>query len=187
VKAKYNVDRLIGLGFVVLALIIIIIWIPLDVETGILEKARRRIEIGDAMAPTLAACIMLVAGLLLAFRPPANSGAELTAANLLFLFKSLLCLLIAFCIMRWTGPLAVDGLSLIGAELPGYRQLRDSPPWKYLGFLIGGTTLVSSLVCLIERRFVFKSVIVGVGISLFLIIVYDLPFDDLLLPPNGDV
>ena len=85
--------------------------------------------------------------------------------------------------MRWLGPLAVE---LFGAE-GSYRALRDTAPWKHLGFVAGGTLLVAGLMALVEGRLTMRGVVIGLLATFALILLYDLPFDDLLLPPNGDV
>jgi len=38
-----------------------------------------------------------------------------------------------------------------------------------------------------QSRSVFWLVIIGVVAALVIALAYDLPFDDLLLPPNGDI
>jgi len=60
-------------------------------------------------------------------------------------------------------------------------------PWKYLGYLLGGTLLIAGVVAWIERGVRWRSVVLAFGVVLALAMLYDLPFDDLLLPPNGDV
>ena len=45
-------ELLIGLVFLLFALVALVLWIPLDVESGILEKARRQEKMGDAPFPT---------------------------------------------------------------------------------------------------------------------------------------
>ena len=41
-----------GLIFLAFAALVAFVWVPLDVETGLVEKVRRRIMIGDALART---------------------------------------------------------------------------------------------------------------------------------------
>ena len=86
--------------------------------------------------------------------------------------------------MRWTGPAAV---ALFGPEGVGYRALRDTVPWKLIGFLCGGTVMILGPIVLVERRLRWQAVAVAVVATVAMIVIYDLPFDDLLLPPNGDV
>lgn len=187
-KFRFDNAQWVGAICVVLALAILFIWIPLDVESGILEKVRRRVEIGDAMAPTLAGSIILIAGLLLFFTHYRESGTGfLSAANLGYLFWLFVILIASLSIMRWAGELIVGLLNLVGSELGPYRNLRDTVPWKFIGFFFGGTGLIAGLIYSIERRFNLRAIGVAISVTLFLIVVYDLPFDDLILPPNGDV
>ena len=86
--------------------------------------------------------------------------------------------------MRWAGPVAV---SVFGPENVDYRTVRDLFPWKYLGFLLGGTALVWCGISLAEKRISARGLVIGLFASLALIALYDLPFDDFVLPPNGDV
>ena len=59
-------------------------------------------------------------------------------------------------------------------------------PYKYLGFIAGGLVMVIGLIALIEGRITRPGVLTAVFTILALIILYDVPFDTLLLPPNGD-
>ena len=54
------------------------VWIPADVESGVVETFRRRIVIGDAMAPTAVAVGMIVAAFLLAASAVSGAGARRT-------------------------------------------------------------------------------------------------------------
>ncbi len=182
----------LGLISVALFAIILFVWIPLDVETGIIEKVRRQKELGDAFAPFVAALIIGLGGLLLLFeKMPTDSRqtssdvqstsgkADLTHAGVI------LCLLtIGLLLMRYVGPLAV---ALFHDTPTEYRLLRDTAPWKYLGFVAGGLWLIVSFIVLIERRLRMKHLLIAFCVVLLLIALYDLPFDTLLLPPNGDV
>lgn len=183
-----NSNLLLGLGCLAFALFLALVWIPLDVETGLVEKVRRRHVIGDALAPTLAAVFIALAGLgLLLFERRAQAQPVIPAASLRFLAAVILLTVIGFAIMRYAGPLAVElAQPFAGADLE-YRLLRDTAPWKYIGFLLGGTFLVASLVTLVETRLSWRAVLIGVLACLAIIATFDLPFDDLLLPPNGDV
>ena len=68
-----------------------------------------------------------------------------------------------------------------------YRPLRATPPWHYIGFLVGGTILIGGLTSLVEQRLSAHSFVIGFIATLVVALLYDLPFDDLILPPNGDV
>jgi len=86
--------------------------------------------------------------------------------------------------MRYVGPLL---LNLFEGDSAEYRLLRDTVPWKYLGFIAGGVWLIVSLIAFNERKIRWQHFLIALAAVLVLIAFYDLPFDDLLLPPNGDV
>ncbi|MDU8927119.1 hypothetical protein RXV86_06960 [Alisedimentitalea sp. MJ-SS2] len=180
-----SVDRanlILGLGTVVAALLVAFVWVPADVTTGVIEKVRRQVTIGDALAPMLAAGFIGLGGLLvIVFERPENAR-RITWRNIWFLAVFLIIVALSFAIMRWLGPAMA---SLIMDS--GYRPLRDTAPWKYVGFLVGGAGMITALVSFVEGRVTWRAVLVGLAAAIGLIVVYDLPFDDLLLPPNGDV
>ena len=175
-------DGLLALCLICLSIAALGIWFPADIETGMIEKMRRQVRIGDAMLPTVALGFVIAGGLMTLFvqQPDAPS---LSRSNLGFLAMLLGILAVSFAIMRWLGPWVVD---VIGLDAD-YRALRDERPWKYIGFLTGGTGLVAALITLMSGRLTWIAVVVGLCAALVLIAVYDLPFEDLLLPPNGDV
>lgn len=174
----------LGAIFLAFTALVAFVWIPLDVETGIVEKIRRRTVIGDALAPTVAAFFVGLGGvILLVFERNDPDQPALTSTNLRFIGIQILILVVGFLIMLYSGPLAVYLLG-DGAE---YRLLRDTAPWKYVGYFLGGTFIVSGLISCAEGKFTGRSVLIGVCVVAFLIAIYDLPFEDLLLPPNGDV
>ena len=65
-SATSKSNFIIGSFFIAFAVLLIFVWIPLDTASGIIEKVRGRYNIGDALAPTIAAVFLLVGGLLLA-------------------------------------------------------------------------------------------------------------------------
>ena len=172
----------LGLGVMAIALLIALVWVPMDSASGLIEKVRRQVTIGDGLAPTLAAGFLLLGGALVVLFEPKDSATSLSNGNLLFVVSLLVILGVCFGVMRWAGP----ALGALLAE-DGYRPLRDAAPWKYIGFLSGGILLIAGLIGFVEGRLSRRGVLIGLGASLALIVLYDLPFDDLLLPPNGDV
>lgn len=175
-------NLILGLSAVIVGLGIAFVWVPADVDTGLIEKVRRQVAIGDAFAPTIAASFIVLGGSLVAlFESPSNAR-HITPANLGFLAVLLLTIGVSFAIMRYLGPAIAEVLTD-----DGYRPLRDTVPWKYIGFLAGGAGMIASLISLIEGRLTRRAVLVGLGAAIALVAIYDLPFDDLLLPPNGDV
>ncbi|MEM6275610.1 MAG: hypothetical protein AAF714_01575 [Pseudomonadota bacterium] len=171
---------ILGLVALALAVLAAFLWIPLDTDSGLLETVRRRVSIGDALAPTIAAAFIGLGGFsLILFEGSEGDSVVPSRENMFRIFALTGIVVLAILIMRWAGPVT------LGAE--EYRLLRATPPWSWLGFLIGGALLVTALVAGIERRLSFRAVFVGVGWSIALILLFDLPFEDLLLPPNGDV
>lgn len=175
-------NLILGIGFAFAALVIALVWVPVDTTTGLVEKVRRQIIIGDALAPTTAAGFLLLGGVLVAFFERAENARRLSGRNLVFLVLLLANLAIAFSVMRWLGPALA---TLLTEE--GYRPLRDTAPWKHIGFLVGGSMLIAGLIGLVEGRLTLRGALIGLAAAIALIAIFDLPFDDLLLPPNGDV
>lgn len=177
---KLTQDRVLGLIALALGLFISLYWAVTDSETGLIEKARGRSSIGDAMAPTIAGALLAGAGLWLII-----SGAQKRSfylRNFTYLLGILTTLFLSLGLMRWGGPLLVEMLT--GTE---YRPQRDTVPWKYAGFVLGGTVLITTLIFIVERQIKASRILIALGVTILLTLLYDLPFDDLLLPPNGDV
>lgn len=186
----------IGLFFAAASAITLIWWIPADVETGIIVQERRSTDIGDAMAPTMISIgILIVSVILIAsalFRAPAteDNKAEydtgITLENFQGLLWILLIIAVSLSLMVWAGPAVVRVLQSLGADVPEYRLLRDTVPYKYIGLAAGGFVLVCGLISWIEGRIAPRAILTAVAAVVALIVLYDVPFDSLLLPPNGD-
>ena len=177
-------NLVLGLVSMAIASGVAFIWVPLDVETGLIENVRRRVVIGDALAPTLAAFFIGLGGAaLILFERKAPGQPDLRPSHLTFMGALVAVLVVGFLIMLNAGPIAV---SLFGGD-SDYRLLRDTAPWKYIGYLLGGIFIISALITQAEGRFSLRSILISTGVVTVLIVLYDLPFDDLLLPPNGDV
>ncbi|MGB7317574.1 MAG: hypothetical protein WBC85_06375 [Planktotalea sp.] len=186
--ASSRSNLFIGLLCVVFALGLIFVWIPLDTDSGIVEKVRGRLNIGDALAPTVAACFVLIGGALLLIverQDPLQTA--LSKGHLNFLVQLLVVTIASLLVMRFAGPLAGELANQFRAEPIEYRNLRATPGWKHMGFVLGGIMLVSGLISIVERKFSKRAVLTAGFAVLVLIVVFDLPFDDLQLPPNGDV
>ena len=187
-KYWFSQDRLLGLITVAVGLISILVWVPLDTGSGIVEKYRGKWVIGDAFAPTVAFAMLAFSGLLLLLETLRREQKVMVARrHVLFVLFVMGVFFLSFAAMRWTGPLAVWLAGPGGPDAIGYRELRDTAPWKYLGFLTGGGLLVGAFISIASGRVRPWHLAVGVLAALGMILLYDLPFDDLLLPPNGDV
>lgn len=181
-KRRFGPDFYLGLIGLAVGCLIIFVWIPLDVETGIVEKVRGRVAIGDSMAPTLAAFILILGGVLSmiqSFRAPGRI--DLSVNSFKYLLLLLIMLSISMAVIRWAGPLAADILSA------DYRSLRDTIPWKYIGFFMGGGFMVFGLISIMEHRMRWQMLVLAVVAVTVMMLLYDLPFDNLQLPPNGDL
>ncbi len=174
----------LGLGCIAFAALVAFVWVPLDVDSGLVEKVRRRLAIGDALAPTVAAVFIGVGGLVLVLvEGRALEQARLRFNDLVFVALALSILVAGFLIMLYAGPVAV---ALFASETE-YRLLRDTVPWKYIGFFLGGVFILVGLITPSENGFRLRTLWVAIAVVLVLILIYDVPFEDLLLPPNGDV
>jgi len=181
-KPTINPDLVIGLGGLAAGCLILLVWVPMDVETGLMEKVRGRVVIGDSLAPSLAAVVLMLGGLMLTFQSyRASGGVVLTWKSLKYVGLTLSILALSMAMMRWSGPLAAW---IFGGD---YRNLRDMIPWKYTGFFLGGATLVFGLITMIEGRVRLRVFVISLLAVLILMMLYDLPFKNLQLPPNGDV
>ena len=182
VSPRVTQDAVLGALVLVFGLVVALVWAPLDSETGIAEKVRGRWTIGDALAPTVAGAVLILSGagiLAGAWLRPVPPAMRLS--NLGFLASFIACTGIALAVMRFAGPMAAE------LTVGDYRPLRDEAPWKYVGFVSGGGLLIFTLVALVERRLGLGRLVLAVAVALALALLYDLPFEDLLLPPNGDV
>jgi hypothetical protein len=181
-------NHMLGSLVVIFALLLILVWIPMDTDTGILEKVRRKILIGDALAPTIAGLFILIGGgLLLLFERNSHDQPVIDRLSLKFVALNFLALAIGLIIMRYAGPIAVWMANLVSGSELDYRLLRNTVPWKYIGFFLGGSISIAGLIILAEGMLRPRTILVAVLAILAMIAIYDLPFDDLLLPPNGDV
>lgn len=185
----------IGLVFCVFSLFSLLWWIPGDTETGVLVEDRYSIEIGDAMAPTMVAfgilfiSLSLIAGAVFQRgAAPADAGEGnigLSLENMKNMGVAALLIMTSLALMIWCGPLVVSLLQVLGADVPEYRLLSAAVPYKYIGFASGGFVLVFGLISWIEGKMSWRAAAAATGAVVALILIYDVPFDSLLLPPNG--
>jgi len=160
----------------------------MDTGSGIVEKSRGKLKVGDALAPTLAFTLLIGSGFVVLWeRHRGAAPVSVSIRSHLFIILTLIIFAVSLSLMRWTGPIAVEsfGLGIEGGQ--HYRELRDTMPWKYIGYLTGGTALISAFISIASRQFRLSFLLIGFLMAVAMIVVYDLPFDDLLLPPNGDV
>ena len=183
----------LAIFFIIASLITLFVWIPNDIETGVVEKFRRQITIGDAMAPTMVAWAILFVSMALlinailssrALRALENSAMDVQ--SFIFLFKLTFIIFIAFLLMLYSGPLLVEFANLMNGENNSYRLLKGSLPYKYIGYILGGFIMIFGSIGLVENKFSANGAWLSVIAVAVLTFIYDVPFDNLLLPPNGD-
>lgn len=184
----------IGFGAVVsvAALLTLFVWIPNDIKGGFIEINQiGKPEPGDAFFPIILASLMLIlstaqlVGAVFSSKPPAASG-HLTANNLKFLFLFYAIVLAGLTIMYWLGPLVVDALRAAGIIDSTYRQLVDTAPYKYLGYVVGGFLMTISLIAWAEGSVRLQAVLSVAIVMGVLILVLDILLYNIQLPPNAD-
>jgi hypothetical protein len=184
----------IGFGAVVLvsALLALTVWFPNDIKGGFIDLNQTgKPEPGDAFFPVILACMLLVLsaaqllGALFGRRPQAPSG-RLTVENLKFLLIFYLIVLIGLTVMYWLGPMVVETLRSMGAIDQSYRQLVDTRPYKYLGYVTGGFIISLGLIVWAEGRMRVRAILSVVIVQALLILVLDILLRNVLLPPNAD-
>ena len=185
---KIPQHRAIGAVVFIAGLAALLLWVPNDVDSGLIEKVRRRYQIGDMMAPVVALAVILFGGgwlLLSNDRRPVGDIIGPARAILV----SLVMIALSLVLMRWAGPAAVWLAELTGLVEPGtgYRPLRDTLPWKFIGFLAGGAVMIWTLSALADGGWTWRRFVTAFLIAFVIGAVFDLPFEDLVLPPNGDV
>lgn len=178
---------LVGLLFAAFALFA---WFPADIKGGITDTTPGGKTVpGDAFFPVmltgfigLMAAIQLVLGLLRPTPAPLEDYPRLTVANLRFLAGLAAILCTSLALMWWAGPLVL----WLTDESRGYRQLLDTVPYKYAGFVSGGFVLGVSLITWAEGHFRVRSVLVTAALIAVLILVFDVALTNVQLPPNAD-
>lgn len=181
-------ELLIAVAGAVLAAVILFVWIPADTESAMIVTFRRQTYLGDAFLPSLAAAGMLIAAvgqLAVTLRRRGDRSEERLFDHVtLSFFAGLAAVMgLSLAVMFWAGPLLWD---LLGDGERGYRQMRDTVPWKYAGFVLGGTLMVGGIIALLEGRLRARTPVLAAAFALLLVLIFDVPFDTILLPPNGD-
>ena len=69
-----SADFILGVAILAFALVTLFVWIPFDIDTGLVEKVRRRNEIGDSLGPSVAV-ILIAASAIALMRSSKNSPA----------------------------------------------------------------------------------------------------------------
>lgn len=180
-------NRLLGALFLAFALCCLLLWIPNDIDTGLVESVRRRNVIGDSLAPAVATILTAIAAISL-MRQSQNDAPFQNKGNWHIVFVLFIIILtVTLLFMRFAGPLLVNFATLFTQDDMTYRNLRNIRPLKYVGFVGGGTFLLCCFSHFMDRSLTYKRALLFLVISTVIALLFDLPFEDILLPPNGDV
>lgn len=182
----YRLNIYIGCGAVLLALVGLFLWVPQDTGTGLIIRVRRQVSIGDALAPTIAFALMAIGGALLLMEQRKRDSTEVTLAPFLHTSALVAVIGLGLLLMRHAGPTLLYLADWFGAEVSEYRLLRETFPWKYIGFFLGGVIMIGGMASLSAGRLRARTLLISCAVTIVLIALVDVPFDDLLLPPNGD-
>jgi hypothetical protein len=177
------------------AVLMLTVWIPNDMLGGFIDTGPTgQPEPGDAFFPTLVACTLLVLSLIqllnaLINRPRPDSDrriGKLTPQDFRFLSVFYVIVLSGLTAMYWFGPLTVEALRAAGVIDSTYRQLIDTPPYKYLGYLVGGFGMTCGLIYMAEKRLRWRAIAAVVVVLAASILIFDVLLSNVQLPPNAD-
>ena len=187
-EKKSLTNTVIGVLVLLFAVLCVFVWIPLDTQSGLIEKVRGRQAIGDALAPTLACGFLIFGGvMLLLFERNATDQPTVSRAQAGFIARMVGVIVFGILVMRWTGPALAELVSLFRPEPIENRLLRGTAGGRHVGFVLGGVIIVAGMITIVEHKFTRRALLTAlIAVSLF-IAIFDIPFEDLLLPPNGDV
>ena len=178
-------DRFIGIFLCVICLLCLFVWIPADSETGLVETVRRRLIIGDALAPSVASLLGLICAGLLIFKPKALPNLNRRAVGSVLIYIA--CFTIVLYVMRYLGPTLIDSLHSLNLITSSYRPLRATFPVSHISFVTAGGIMIFSLSVYIDKQYSWRKLGVCFALAFLIALLFDTPFEDILLPPNGDV
>lgn len=184
-----------GVTLMVFALVAILVWFPNDISGSFIETNQvGRIGPGDAFFPVLLAGAILilsaiyVAGLFLrkSRQPEPSPGGRLTLADLFFLARFSAITLVSLGVMFVLGPVIVSAMNTVQGGEVTYRQLIDTAPYKYIGYVTGGCLLTLPLIAWGEGRLRPRSLLVVATVITASILIFDVLLSNVQLPPNAD-
>jgi hypothetical protein len=184
-----------GVACVAFALLALLVWFPLDIVGSFVEPNQvGKIGPGDAFFPVLLASAILILGvihlarLLISGRHPSGSFniGRLSLSNLGFLAYFHLIAVLGLGLMYVAGPLTVTAMNaLFGGEM-SYRQLVDTAPYKYIGYVAGACLMTLPIITWTEQRLKVRSILVVLIVTTVIIVLFDGLLRNVQLPPNSD-
>lgn len=177
------------------ALAALLLWFPSDIKGGFVEtNFAGRLEPGDAFFPVLLASTLLVLSLVQLLgavidrtqEGPDTPIGKLTPDNFRFLLWFCVIVLAGLAVMYWLGPLTTGLLRVLGIIDQSYRQLVDTAPYKYLGYVVGGFVMTVGLITLAEGKLRSRAILTVVIVLFLLVFIFDILLKNIQLPPNAD-
>lgn len=169
------------------------VWFPHDIKGGFIEPTLSgKPAPGDAFFPVLLTVFILVLGFVQLVYSCLRPGAapaigRLRRENLRFLCGFAALVALGLSLMMWTGPLVVAALQALGLAEHGYRQLSDTAPYKYLGYVTGGLVMTVGLIARAEGRVRMRALVTTLLVLGVLVLVLDVALRNIQLPPNADL
>jgi hypothetical protein len=184
----------IGFGVVVLAVAVVAltVWFPNDIRGGVIVLgATGKPEPGDAFFPVILASLMGLLGAIQVcfalFKPSARAQAgRLDSGNAVFMAGFCVIVGVGLALMYWCGPAVVGALKSVGLTEHDYRQLTDTAPFKYIGYVVGGFVMTVAIVVRAEGMVRPRALLAVVLVIAFLVFVIDGLLSNVQLPPNAE-
>ena len=185
-----------GVACVGFALLALSVWFPRDIVGGFTEtNAAGKVGPGDAFFPTLlASSILLLGGIhvlktLITSRGSAERQTigRLSQANFSFLVRFHLVVGLGLAAMYLLGPLTVAVSNALLGGTATYRELVDTPPYKYVGYVSGALLITLPLIHWASGRTTLRTAVVVVAVILATIVLFDGLLRNVQLPPNADI
>ena len=82
------------------------------------------------------------------------------------------------------GPAVVTAINAVQGSSLSYRELVDTVPYKYVGYIVGGCRLTLPIIIWAEGRLRVRAVIVVLTVIAVSIVIFDLLLSNVQLPPN---
>lgn len=187
----------IGFGAVMfgLALLALLVWFPQDIKGGFVETNHAgKLEPGDAFFPALLAATILVLsgghllGVFLRRRQPPSDMAtgRLSRDNLVFLILFHAVVVAGLALMFWLGPITTALVNALSGSDLTYRQLVDTVPYKYVGYLAGAFLMTVSLIAWTEGKLRRSALFTVLAVLTACVLIFDVLLNNVQLPPNAD-
>ena len=180
-------NRLLGAVVFAFGVCCLLFWIPNDIDSGLIETVRRRNVIGDSLLPAGAMILIGLSAIALMRQKQADTPFHNDGKWHHVFGFFVIIFVVTLLIMRFAGPALVGFFNLFAQDDVTYRNVRNVRPLKYAGFILGGTVLLSCFSHFMDKSLTKKRAGLFLLITAVIAAFFDLPFEDILLPPNGDV